>query len=85
MSAGRFRTCCDREATNFRQLPAMKVRISRTAPDESPAIDDARERGIPVLFKPMACTEEDYANEALHHRPGINRSGREIGRMARTT
>jgi ureidoacrylate peracid hydrolase len=37
------------------------------------AIEGARERGIPVLFGPMAYTEEDYANEALHRRTGINR------------
>lgn len=37
------------------------------------AIEGARERGIPVLFGPMAYTEEDYANEQLHRRSGINR------------
>jgi ureidoacrylate peracid hydrolase len=37
------------------------------------AIEGARERGIPVLFGPMAYTEEDYANEGLHRRTGINR------------
>jgi ureidoacrylate peracid hydrolase len=37
------------------------------------AIDGARERGIPVLFGPMAYTEEDYAAEALQRRTGINR------------
>ncbi len=37
------------------------------------AIEGARELGIPVLFGPMAYTEEDYADKALHRRSGINR------------
>ncbi len=37
------------------------------------AIEGARARGIPVLFGPMAYTEEDYADAALHRRSGINR------------
>ena len=37
------------------------------------AIEGARERGIPVLFGPMAYTEEDYADEQLQRRSGINR------------
>ena len=37
------------------------------------AIDGARDRGIPVLFGPMAYTEEDYADEKLQCRCGINR------------
>ena len=37
------------------------------------AIEGARERGIPVLFGPMAYTEEDYADKELHRRSGINR------------
>jgi glutathione reductase (NADPH) len=36
------------------------------------AIQGARERGIPVLFGPMAYTEEDYAKH-LQRRSGINR------------
>ncbi len=36
-------------------------------------IEGARERGIPVLFGPMAYTEEDYADQQLHRRSGINR------------
>ena len=36
-------------------------------------IENARELGIPVLFGPMAYTEEDYAKEHLHRRSGINR------------
>jgi nicotinamidase-related amidase len=37
------------------------------------AIEGARGRGIPVLFGPMAFTEEDYADEHLHRRSGVNR------------
>jgi len=37
------------------------------------AIAGARERGIPVLFGPMAFTEEDYTDKALQRRSGINR------------
>lgn len=36
-------------------------------------IAGARERGIPVLFAPMAYTEADYRNHRLHKRSGINR------------
>jgi ureidoacrylate peracid hydrolase len=37
------------------------------------AIEGARARGIPVFFGPMAYTEEDYADEQLHRRSGVNR------------
>jgi len=37
------------------------------------AIEGARERGIPVLFGPMAYTAEDYADQGLQRRSGINR------------
>lgn len=37
------------------------------------AIKGARERGIPVLYGPMAYTEEDYKEHQLHRRSGINR------------
>ena len=37
------------------------------------AIEAARARGIHVLYGPMAYTEEDYANEQLQRRSGINR------------
>jgi len=33
----------------------------------------ARAKGIPVFFDQMPYTEEDYANEHLHKRSGINR------------
>jgi ureidoacrylate peracid hydrolase len=35
--------------------------------------DGARAAGVPVLFGPMAYTEEDYADAELHRRSGINR------------
>ena len=37
------------------------------------AIEGARQRGVPVLFAPMAYTAEDYRNEELQRRSGINR------------
>ncbi|MDP8937858.1 MAG: cysteine hydrolase [Actinomycetota bacterium] len=37
------------------------------------AIEGARQQGIPVLFAPMAYTAEDYENEELQRRSGINR------------
>lgn len=37
------------------------------------AIQGARQRNIPVLFAPMAYTAQDYENEELHRRSGINR------------
>lgn len=36
-------------------------------------IEGARAQGIPVLFGPMAYTEEDYMDEKLQRRTGINR------------
>ncbi|WP_426059037.1 isochorismatase family protein [Hymenobacter sp. B1770] len=36
-------------------------------------IAGARERGIPVLFGPMAYTKDDYATHQLQRRSGINR------------
>jgi ureidoacrylate peracid hydrolase len=36
-------------------------------------ISRARDAGIPVLFGPMAYTEEDYADHGLQRRSGINR------------
>jgi nicotinamidase-related amidase len=37
------------------------------------AIEGARQRGIPVLYGPMAYTEEDYAEHQLHRKSAINR------------
>jgi nicotinamidase-related amidase len=36
-------------------------------------IEESRGRGISVLFGPMAYTEEDYADEQLQRKSGINR------------
>jgi ureidoacrylate peracid hydrolase len=36
-------------------------------------IDGVRARGVPVLYGPMAYTEDDYAEQELHRRTGINR------------
>ncbi|RDV12644.1 cysteine hydrolase [Pontibacter diazotrophicus] len=36
-------------------------------------IEGARAKGIPVLFGPMAYTEDDYTDEKLQKRSGINR------------
>ncbi len=36
-------------------------------------IEGARAKGIPILFGPMAYTEDDYADEKLQKRSGINR------------
>ncbi len=36
-------------------------------------IEGTRQSGIPVLFGPMAYTEEDYADEQLQRKSGINR------------
>lgn len=36
-------------------------------------IDGVRVAGIPVLYGPMAYTAEDYADQELHRRTGINR------------
>ena len=37
------------------------------------AIEGSRQRGIQVVFAPMAYTAEDYENEELQRRSGINR------------
>ncbi|MDP8958184.1 MAG: cysteine hydrolase [Actinomycetota bacterium] len=37
------------------------------------AIEGARQRGVPVLFAPMAYTREDYEDQELQRRSGINR------------
>ena len=36
-------------------------------------IAGTRQAGVPVIFGPMAYTEEDYADDALQRRSGINR------------
>lgn len=49
------------------------VKMNNVVENLKRATDGARERGIPVLFGPMAFTEEDYAQHELHRRSGINR------------
>ncbi len=49
------------------------VQLHDTVANIRRAIAGARERGVPVLFGPMAYTEEDYAEHELHRRSGINR------------
>jgi len=49
------------------------VQKNDVVPNLRRLIEGARERGIPVLFGPMAYTEEDYADERWQRRSGINR------------
>ncbi|WP_084447268.1 cysteine hydrolase family protein [Hymenobacter roseosalivarius] len=49
------------------------VEKNNVIPNLKRAIDGARSQGIPVLFGPMAYTEEDYAQHHLQKRSGINR------------
>jgi len=55
------------------ELTKTTVTINNVVNNLRRAIEGAREHGIPVLFGPMAYTEEDYADHALHRRTGINR------------
>jgi ureidoacrylate peracid hydrolase len=55
------------------EMTKMTVRLHDVIGNLKRAIDGARERGVPVLFGPMAYTEEDYHDHALHRRSGINR------------
>lgn len=54
-------------------LTKTTVKMHNVVENLKRAIEGARSRGIPVLFGPMAYTEEDYAEHALHRRSGINR------------
>lgn len=54
-------------------LTKTTVRMHKVVENLKRVIEGARSRGIPVLFGPMAYTEEDYAEHALHRRSGINR------------
>lgn len=47
------------------------VQKNDVVPNLRRLIDGARERGIPVLFGPMAYTEEDYADERWQRRSGM--------------
>ena len=54
-------------------LTKSTVKKNNVVPNLRRLIEGARERGIPVLFGPMAYTEEDYADEGWQRRSGINR------------
>jgi ureidoacrylate peracid hydrolase len=54
-------------------LTKNTVQLHNVVPNLKRVIEGARERGIPVLFGPMAYTKEDYADEELHRHTGINR------------
>lgn len=47
--------------------------INNVVPNLKRAIEGARSRGIKVLFGPMAYTDEDYRDQKLQKRSGINR------------
>jgi nicotinamidase-related amidase len=55
------------------EMTKITVRLHDVIGNLKQAIDGARERNIPVLFAPMAYTEEDYREHGLHRRSGINR------------
>lgn len=55
------------------ELTKSTVEMNDVVKNLRRAIEGARSRGLPVIFGPMAYTEEDYADEALHRRSGINR------------
>ncbi|MBA4159854.1 MAG: cysteine hydrolase [Gemmatimonadetes bacterium] len=55
------------------EMTKNTVRLHNVVENLKRAIQGARERGIPVLFGPMAYTEEDYVHHELHRRSGINR------------
>lgn len=55
------------------EMTKNTVRMHDVVANIKRAIEGARSHGIPVLYGPMAYTEEDYAVEALQRRSGINR------------
>ncbi|MFN2393849.1 MAG: cysteine hydrolase family protein, partial [Pyrinomonadaceae bacterium] len=55
------------------EMTKNTVRMNDVVGNLKRVIDGARDRGIAVLFGPMAYTEEDYADQQLHRRSGINR------------
>ncbi len=55
------------------EMTKSTVEANDVVPNLKRAIAGARQRGIPVLYGPMAYTEEDYADHELHRRSGINR------------
>lgn len=54
-------------------LTKNTVKMNNVIENIQGVIAAARARSIPVMYGPMAYTEEDYANEHLHKRSGINR------------
>ncbi len=55
------------------ELTKKTVEMNDVISNIQQVIAAARAKGIPVKFGPMAYTEEDYANEHLQKRSGINR------------
>ncbi len=55
------------------ELTKTTVKMNDVVGHLKRAIEGARPRGIPILFGPMAYTEEDYTDEQLQRRSGINR------------
>lgn len=54
-------------------LTSKTVKMNNVVSNIAKAIEGARSRGVPILFGPMAYTEEDYKDEQLQRRSGINR------------
>ncbi|CAN5122496.1 hypothetical protein BH20BAC1_BH20BAC1_29050 [soil metagenome] len=55
------------------ELTKKTVEMNDVIPNMQLVISAVRAKGIPVLYGPMAYTEEDYAHEHLQKRSGINR------------
>lgn len=55
------------------ELTKNTLKLKNTVDNIKEAMKGARAKGIPVLFGPMAYTEDDYADEQLQKRSGINR------------
>ena len=55
------------------ELTKKTVEMNDVIPNLQRVISAARAKGIPVLYGPMAFTEEDYAQEHLQKKSGINR------------
>jgi ureidoacrylate peracid hydrolase len=55
------------------ELTKNTLKLQNTVENIKKAIEAARAKGISVLFGPMAYTEDDYADEQLQKRSGINR------------
>ncbi len=55
------------------ELTKNTVKMNNVIENLQQLIAGARAKGIPVFYGPMAYTEEDYADEHLQKRSGINR------------